>query len=87
VRTKRRGARTWTGRQRLSEECRDTKARDAQRITGNEENRTPKKTFRGKKCGPKISSMPSKNAKPLEITPFYLCHFYLELCKLHQIQN
>ena len=88
VRTKRRGAKIWTGRQRLSEECRDMMACDARRITDDEENRVPReKLFGEKKCGPKIPSIPSENAKTLEITPFYPCHFYLELCKLHQIQN
>jgi hypothetical protein len=39
-----------------------------------------------KSVGPKFPHMLSENAKPLEITSFYRCHFYLELCKLHQMQ-
>jgi len=46
------------------------------------------KNLSGKKSvGLKFPQMPSKNAKPLEITPFYPCHFYLQLYKLNQIQN
>jgi hypothetical protein len=46
------------------------------------------KNLPGKKSvGPKFSQMSRENAKPLENTPFYPCHFYLELCKLHQMQN
>jgi len=63
-------------------------SRRAKNYRRRRKSRAKEKTFRGKKCGPKIPSMPSENAKPLEITPFfYPCHFYLELCKLHQMQN
>ena len=76
------------GRRQLSKEYRDTKARDARRITGDKENRAPReKPSREKSVGPKFPQMPHENTKPLEITPFYPCHFYLELCKLHQMQN
>ena len=40
-----------------------------------------------KSVGPKFPQCQSENAKPLEIMPFYPCHFYLELCKLHQYKN
>jgi len=46
------------------------------------------KNLPGKKSvGPKFPQMPSENAKPWEIMSFCFCHFYLELCKLHQMQN
>ena len=49
--------------------------------------RAKRKTFRGKSVDPKFPQIPSENAKLLEIMPFYPCHFYLKLCKLHQIQS
>jgi hypothetical protein len=56
---KRRSARTKTGQRRLSEECRDTKARDVRRITGDEKNRAP----REKPSGEKMWAQNSLNAK------------------------
>jgi len=62
-------------------------ARRAKNYRRRIKSRAKRKTFREKSVGPKFSQMPHENAKPLEITSFYPCHFYLELCKLHQMQN
>jgi hypothetical protein len=49
------------------------------RITGDEENCAPREKPLGEKSvGPKFPQMLSENAKPLEITPFYPCYFYLK---------